>query len=377
VLATPASEFVGGAEHSLYLLTLALKDTGRIDPIVTVPSDGALATALTKRGIRTFVLPTPTWTPFNPRVFESVLRRSRRTLAVARRVVPWVRWLRATRPDVVVTTTGLIPTPALASAVVGIPHVWALHQFVTTDQGLRYLLSEPLSQRVIGWLSEIVVANSRAVEEHFSPPIPRRKMRMLYPGVPGFEARPNRIDLPRLRVLLLGRQTPSKGGTLALEAAGILRHEPIELEWRLVGPSDPGYRDQLAALARELDITERVQILDHTDTPGHEISWANVVLMCSDAEAFGLVTVEALKSGRPVIGTRSGGTPEIVSDGVNGLLYEPGNAEQLAAALRRLATEPGLLARMSDNAQASTRDRFTPEDYVEAFVDVLAAAARR
>src|SRR5262249_30711948 len=153
------------------------------------------------------------------------VRRSRRALAIVRRVVPWVRWLRATRPDVVVTNTALIPTPALASAVVRIPHVWTLGQFVTYGHDLRYVLGESLSQRLIGWLSQTVVATSRAVQEHFSPPIPRRKMRMLYPGVPAFDMPPNRIE-PPFRVLLLGRQTPSKGGRVALAAARILRDEP-------------------------------------------------------------------------------------------------------------------------------------------------------
>jgi glycosyltransferase involved in cell wall biosynthesis len=288
-----------------------------------------------------------------------------------------VKWLRATRPDVVVTNTAVIPTPALASAVVGIPHVWWLKEFVTKDHGLKYVLGEPLSQRLVGWLSEIVVANSRAVEQHFSPPIPGRKMRMIHSAVPGLEVGPNRIELPRLRVLLLGTQAPSKGGRLALEAAAILRDEPIQFEWRLVGSIDRDYRDNLTALARKLDVSDRVEIRDHTDTPENQIAWANVVLMCSNAEAFGRVTVEALKSGRPVIGTRSGGTPEIISEGVNGFLFAPGSAHQLARAVRRLTTEPGLLARMSENAETSTRDRFTLTAYTEAFVGVLEAAAGR
>ena len=111
--------------------------------------------------------------------------------------------------------------------------------------------------------------------------------------------------------------------------------------------------------------------------PQAEFAWANVVLMCSDSEAFGRVTVEALKSGRPVVGTRSGGTTESISDGVNGLLFPPGNAQELASALRRLATEPGLLARLSDNAAASVHGRFTIESEVDGLVAVLRAAAMR
>jgi glycosyltransferase involved in cell wall biosynthesis len=342
----------GGAERSLFMVAVALKATGAVEPLVTVPWDGALSDALRAESIGTFVLPTPQWAPLHPDVLQSsvplggLARRSRRALTIARLTGPWVRWLRTTRPDVMVTNTAVIPT-----------------------------LGERVSQRMIGWLSTFVVANSNAVLEHFSPPIPRHKMRMIHSGVPRLDVSRNRVDTPTLRVLLLGRQTPTKGGTVALEAASLLEPEPIHVELRLVGAITPTYRDELDAHARRLGIVTSVQILDHTSAPEREISWANVVLMCSDAEAFGRVTVEALKSGRPVIGTRSGATPELIGDGVNGFLFEPGNAQQLAAALRRLASEPGLLARMSENAMAGTRDRFTLEGYVEAFLDVLRAAA--
>jgi glycosyltransferase involved in cell wall biosynthesis len=371
----------GGAERSLLLVAVALKSTGAVEPLVTVPRDGELPDALRAESIGTVVLPTPQWAPLQPDVLQSsvpfggLARRSRRALAIARPTSTWVKWLGTTRPDVVVTNTAVIPTAALASAVVGIPHVWWLKEFVTKDHQLTYLLGERVSQRMIGWLSALVVANSNAVVEHYSPPIPRHKMRMIHSGVPVPAVSPIRVDTPTLRVLLLGRQAPTKGGKVALEAASLLASEPMHVDMRLVGAITPTYRDELYALARRLGIGASVQILDHTSTPERELSWANVVLMCSEAEAFGRVTVEALKGGRPVIGTRSGATPELIVDGVNGFLFEPGNARQLAAALRRLASEPGLLARMSENAMAGTRDRFTLEGYIQAFLDVLRTAA--
>jgi glycosyltransferase involved in cell wall biosynthesis len=383
VFASHGASLGGGAELSLLELTVALKQDGRVDPVVTVPRDGALAVALRAESIRSFVLPTPLWTPYNPDAFRSsvplggLVRRSRRTLAIARRVRPWVQWLRTERPDVVVTSTATIPTPALASAVTGIPHVWWLKELVAENHGLRYVLGEPLSQRSIGWLSKFVVANSRAIKDHFAPPIRSEKMRVIYQGFARPDASPNRIDLPTLRVLLLGKQTPAKGGTLALEAASILKPEPIQIELRLVGQIGAAYRDELNGLASELGIADSVEIVDVTATPQDEFAWANVVLMCSENEGFGRVTVEGLKSGRPVIGARSGGTIELISDGVDGFLFEPRNAQQLAAALRRLASEPGLLALMSENARTGTQDRFTVESEVDAFVDLLRAAAAR
>jgi glycosyltransferase involved in cell wall biosynthesis len=252
-----------------------------------------------------------------------------------------------------------------------------VHEFVTRDHGLCYLLGEPFSQRSIGWLSTRVVVSSRSVEEHFSPPIRREKMCLVYYGIAGFDASPNRADLPALRVLLLGRQTPTKGQKLALEAAGILGPGPARIDLRLVGSITPAYREELQRIASALGISDRVEIVDASSTPENELAWANVVLMCSDHEASGRVTVEALKSGRPVVGTRTGGTPELISDGVNGFLFAPGSAQELAAALRRVASEPGLLERLSEGARASVEDRFTIEAEVDDFVDVLEAAVAR
>jgi glycosyltransferase involved in cell wall biosynthesis len=278
---------------------------------------------------------------------------------------------------VVLTSTAAILTPALASKVVGIPHIWWLHEFMTKDHGLRYLAGEPLSQRSIGWLSKVVVANSKAVWDHYSPPIPSEEMRLIYYGIAGFDAIPNRIDLPTFRVLLLGRQTPSKGQELALNAASILKRGQIQVQFRLVGPISSAYRDELQSLASKLGVTDMVEIVDATMTPHDEFAWANVVLMCSQNEAFGRVTLESLKSGRPVIGTRSGGTVELIRHGVDGYLFEPRNPHDLASAIRKLASEPGLLARMSENASAGTQDRYTIENEVGAFVDVIAAVIAR
>jgi glycosyltransferase involved in cell wall biosynthesis len=219
------------------------------------------------------------------------------------------------------------------------------------------------------------VANSNAVQDHFSPPIRSEKMRVIHYGIAVPDAGSNRADLPTLRVLLLGRQTRMKGQEVALAATALLRHEPIDIELRLVGPIAAAYRDDLTRLASKLRIRDRVTITGATTAPQDELAWANVVLMCSTAEAFGRVTVEALKSGRPVIGARSGGTVDLISDGVDGVLVEPQNAEQLASALRRFASESGLLRRMSENARSGMRNRFTIEREVDEFVEVLTAAA--
>jgi glycosyltransferase involved in cell wall biosynthesis len=257
----------------------------------------------------------------------------------------------------------------------GVAHVWWLQEFVTADHGFSYLLGEALSQRAIGWLSKAVVANSVPVRDHFSPPIPREKVRVIPYGIEGFSATENTVDPAALRVLLLGRQTPRKGQRLALEAVSILNSESVHVMLRLVGSIRADYRRELEASAARLGVTDRIEIVEPTSTPHDDFSWANVVLMCSDNEAFGRVTVEALKSGRPVIGTRSGGTTDLICHGENGFLFDPGNARDLARYLSRLACEPDLLSLMSLHAEEGTLGRFSLDEERDAFLDLFSRAA--
>lgn len=78
-------------------------------------------------------------------------------------------------------------------------------------------------------------------------------------------------------------------------------------------------------------------------------------------ETFGMVVIEAFSHGLPVVAARIGALPELVEDGVNGLLFEPGNAEDLAAKARRLLDNPREAARMGESARATYRAKYTPE----------------
>jgi glycosyltransferase involved in cell wall biosynthesis len=86
----------------------------------------------------------------------------------------------------------------------------------------------------------------------------------------------------------------------------------------------------------------------------------DIVVHASLGEPFGLVVVEAMALGKPIVATNVGGPAEIVIDGVSGLLVRPGDADGLAMALRRLLAEPGLARRLSEGARTRA-ERFSDE----------------
>jgi glycosyltransferase involved in cell wall biosynthesis len=365
----------GGATRALFELCEALHQDGRVEPIVVTPQSGALSDALDRAGVRNIVLPVPSWTPYVLAAPAGPLREMPRRVRALVRVVAalpsWRRALRHERPSVVVTSTATTPVAALACGLLRIPHVWWVQELVSAEHGLRYALGAPLSQRLISGLSAVVVTNSQSVARHFARAVHARKLRVVQLAVPGMQVGPNRIAAGSLRLLSLGRQSRGKGTELAVRALGALDAPDVEVSLRFVGVGSPEFIESVRGIADELGVGDQVEFTGFSSQPHEHFEWSNALLQCSDDEAFGRVTVEALAGGRPVIGSRSGGTLEIVAHEVDGLLYTPGDVGDLAAAIGRLAKDPSLLEAMAQQARARNTHRFSMEHEVDDFVEVL------
>jgi glycosyltransferase involved in cell wall biosynthesis len=148
----------------------------------------------------------------------------------------------------------------------------------------------------------------------------------------------------RRRLLYCGRIDPRKGVGTAIEALARL---PADANLVIDGDGDPGYLSELRTLARRLGVTDRVRF---QASPSADVSDAYaaadaVVFPVRWREPWGLVPLEAMAVGRPVIATRSGGGPdEYLQHERNCLLVEPGDAAGVAAAFERLEADASLRA---------------------------------
>ena len=153
---------------------------------------------------------------------------------------------------------------------------------------------------------------------------------------------------PGADVLLLGAIVPWKRPELALEIAALAASEIAGLRLRVAGaPLDPTGEAQLARLrerAAEPDLDGRVEFTGRLPDPRGALRDAACLLHCADREPFGLVLVEALASGTPVVAPAAGGPAEIV-DSSCGALYPPGHAPTAAAALVRTIRERDALSK--------------------------------
>ncbi len=135
-----------------------------------------------------------------------------------------------------------------------------------------------------------------------------------------------------LKLIMLGQIAPSKNQLDALKAITVLLKCGVSLTLTITGKSDDAdYLKLLKDFIEENNLQPNVVFEGVTNKPEEVLIQHELLLMCSRMEAFGRVTVEALKLGMPVIGANAGGTNEIVVDGDNGYLYASGKYEDLAA----------------------------------------------
>lgn len=146
----------------------------------------------------------------------------------------------------------------------------------------------------------------------------------------------------------IARLAPEKGHEDLLRAARLLSGRWPGLAVVLVGdsPAGSGHSRELRRRAAALGLGDRVHFCGYRPRAAELAAAFDIHVTCSRAEPFGLATLEAMAQGRPVVATRSGGSPEIVADGVEGFLVPPGDPGRLAARLDCLLDSPGLRREM-------------------------------
>ena len=129
----------------------------------------------------------------------------------------------------------------------------------------------------------------------------------------------------------------------------------------LVMVGDGPERGPAEILARELGVDKQVTFCGKQDHVERVIPKHHVLLMPSEMEAFGLAALEAMACGVPPVGTRIGGVPELIEDGVDGFLEPVGDVAAQAARVVSLLTDDGLYSRMSAAARKSAETRYSTE----------------
>lgn len=345
-----------GSDRMLLSTASALQRAGG-HAIVLLPSAGPLLQALLSAGVETHVLS-------DAAVFKlSRAALSPRGLCALVATLPsaWRQWGRciAGRPvHLVVSNTLAVLAGVPLAWRCGAPHLWHVHEIVEHPRwAARWLpwLVQRFAQRV--------VCNSQATQRALlaREPALAGRTRVVWNGItdprqalaasctatptthlaaPALQAsfRPQGVPLA---VGLVGRINRMKGHRLLLHAACLLRRRGL-VDFSIVFVGDPPagqdhHLHQLQRQAAALSLADRVVITGFMPQTAAAYAALDIVCMPStEAESFGLVAIEAMAMGLPVVAARIGGLPELVEHGRTGFLHEAGQGQALANALAPL-----------------------------------------
>ena len=155
---------------------------------------------------------------------------------------------------------------------------------------------------------------------------------------------------------IVGRIFPIKNHRLFLDSAVQVASQEPACRFIIVG--DGVLRPEMERHARELGIADKVIFTGWRRDLPRIYADLNVLVVSSDNEGTPVSAIEAMASARPVVGTRVGGLPDIITDGENGYLVPSRNPEALAEAILRLLRDPELACRMGRAGQTMAKERF-------------------
>jgi glycosyltransferase involved in cell wall biosynthesis len=364
ILFVSHSAVLSGAEQNLLRL-LTVMDREKVDPVVVLPRDGPLRAAIDALAIETRISPLAWWFPathWNRGRFLTQLE------GLEERISGVSAILAADDFDVVHTNTTVTLEGAVASARAGLPHVW--HNRGLFGPGLPpdYFAGPEYIFSVVDRLADVVVCMAASVAEQTRRHCGSADLELVYDGIdfdryadPPTEAVQRFREEHRLpedcRVILcLGGIQERKAQLDLVEAAPAVVSKHPNTVFLLVGSAESEYADRVAERVAIHGLGDRFRILPFQPDPLAALHSADVLVHPALFEAFGLVVLEAMAAGKPVVATRSGGPEEMVIDGRTGFLVGLQCPGEIAAAINRVLDDPAAAAKLGAAARERARD---------------------
>lgn len=255
----------------------------------------------------------------------------------------------------------------IASMLNRVPIIVASEQNTDVDLGR---VKTRLKQ-AITYSADVIVAASEAVKKFLvtAGHLSAKKIVVIKNAIEVWrylDAPPPTFGAP-LKLIVIGRLEPQKGHDVLFAALSRLN-----FPWELSVVGEGSLAEDLLDRATLLRIDDRVKFLGTILDVAPLIASHDVLVMPSRWEGIGLVIMEGMAAGRPVVASRVGGIPELITHAKTGLLVEPENAEELAEALRWVRANPTAAGALGAAAREQAREHFDVRQMVKEYERVYA-----
>lgn len=272
--------------------------------------------------------------------------------------------------DIIHSNTSVIDIGARIAKRINIPHIWHFREF--TSIHLDFILGKKRSYRFINNSSSDIIYISKAIRDYYSQFIDSCNTILVYDGVKKQTLSKRKYKREKnIQFLLMGTLEKNKGQDIAIDAIyNVVKNGVTNIKLILAGGDPLKFSEYLNEKIKKYHLEKYVEYIGFVEDPNTFRKTVDVELMCSPNEAFGLVTVEAMLAGNPVIGSNSGATPEIILDNVTGCLYEKNNSVDLASKIEYLVKNPELICQYGENAYKRANQCFLSKRNSEEIIKI-------
>lgn len=242
------------------------------------------------------------------------------------------------------------------------PYVWHMRELLEQQQ--QQLRWKKFGENLISD-ADALVAISKLVENNYDGRFPKEKIHLIYDGVDidkMYRTNHSLFVNQKIRMIIVGGIRPPKRQMDVVLAIKILLEKGVNIELNIVGDDKTTYADDIKKYIHLNGLEERIKICGETDNVVSYWAESDISVTASEFEAFGRVTAEAMLTGCVVIVSNSGANEEIISDGVNGFVYELGNSESLAETIEKVINDKEKAHNCAITGRKSVVQRFSSEE---------------
>lgn len=367
---------IGGATHSFLEMVVALKKLG-VEPIVCLGKQTDVVEIFKKENIEYFCAGHRTVLDvFNFKGLKWPLGLIKKYL------IFWIRECFAliklknvdwSNIDIIHTNSARNDIGCFINKKHKIPHVMHIREFADAD--FNCISFRPDYIKKYNLYTSQFIAISDAVRQHWvNKGLKENMITTIYNGI-HYENISISTDESKfstvLHLFIAGGVASMKGQHLAVEAIGLLPQmirKNVSLD--IAGWGNPKYIKELKIYAETKGFGNLIHFLGSINDVHQQLGNYQIGLMCSRAEGFGRVTAEYMHAQLGVIASDSGANPELIEDGVTGLLFKSGDAKSLAECITRLYNDRDLLVRLSHAAKEKARREYTQQKNAETIYSV-------
>ena len=285
------------------------------------------------------------------------------------------KYIKEYKIDIIHSNSSVIDFGMKISKRYHIKHIWHFREFGDLDYQLEYFRGKEKSLSQINKSGSQIIFISKRVYLYYQKWIEKSISHVIYDGIDlKYSQYKKKTDYGKTIFLIAGNLHRNKRQDLVISAAHILIREGItQFEVWVAGQTSAmrdskKYEQELHMAA--MDIPDNIRFVGFVENMIELRQKVDVEIVASSEEAFGRVTVEAMLSSIPVIGSDSGATPEIITDNATGFLFENGNVISLASKMKEIIADTNQIEILGKNAFSHARNTFSLEKNISSIEEV-------